>query len=329
MRLPELSNEQRRQLIDAQQAFSGWRPAARELTKMGTLRSQTSKGRRYMYEVHGAVRKSLGPETPALLKTKAEHDARRVALKRSMKAIERRLDDMAPVNRALGLGRMPDIAARIVRALDQTGLLGSHIIVAGTNALYAYEAATGTILPAEQVATTDADLLWDAEEPLELAATGIGVRGSWASCGESIHPSLQTMASMPGTPTDTSSISFARRPTICRLSGEVGTWPQRQWREWNGYWPLHEFQQTIIGAGGRPLLIIVPEPRTFALHKLSDIETRQPPAIEATTRCLACPRRCGVGAYLPAPAILDQGYAVAATGAESVDPGAQDQAKKR
>src|SRR4026207_802205 len=121
MHLPELSNEQRRQLIDAQQAFSGWRPAARELTKMGTLRSQTSKGRRYMYEVHGAVRKSLGPETPALLKTKAEHDVRRAALKRNMKAIERRLDDMAPVNRALRLGRMPDIAARIVRALDQTG----------------------------------------------------------------------------------------------------------------------------------------------------------------------------------------------------------------
>ena len=38
---------------------------------------------------------------------------------------------------------MPTIAARILRALDQAGLLGKHIIVAGTNALYAYETATG------------------------------------------------------------------------------------------------------------------------------------------------------------------------------------------
>jgi hypothetical protein len=114
MSFPELSNEQRRQLIDAQQAFSGWRPAARELAKMGTMRSQTSKGRRYMYEVHGTVRKSLGLETPALLKAEAEHDAPRTALRRSIKAMERRLGDMAPVNRALALGRMPDIAARIV-----------------------------------------------------------------------------------------------------------------------------------------------------------------------------------------------------------------------
>src|SRR5262245_32766102 len=28
------------------------------------------------------------------------------------------------------------------------------------------------------------------------------------------------------------------------------------------------FEQTIIGEDGRPFLIVVPEPRTFALHKL-------------------------------------------------------------
>jgi hypothetical protein len=29
-----------------------------------------------------------------------------------------------------------------------------------------------------------------------------------------------------------------------------------------------QFEQTIIGEDGRPLRIVVPEPRTFALHKL-------------------------------------------------------------
>ena len=177
MPFPELSNEQRRQLIDAQQAFSAWRPAVNELASIGTIRSQTSKGKRYMYEVHGNVRKSLGRETAALLKKKAQHDGRRDALKRTVKTLEKRLSEMAPVNRALGLGRMPTIAARIVRALDREGLLGKHIIVAGTNALFAYEVATGTVLPREHVATTDADLLLDTQESLSLAATGIRREG--------------------------------------------------------------------------------------------------------------------------------------------------------
>jgi Nucleotidyltransferase len=95
-----------------------------------------------MYEVHGAVRKSLGRETPAFIRRKAQHDARRAALSYTIKAVARRLDHMAQVNRALGLGRMPTIAARILRELDREGLLGAHIIVAGANALYAYEART-------------------------------------------------------------------------------------------------------------------------------------------------------------------------------------------
>jgi hypothetical protein len=268
MSFPELSNEQRRQLIDAQQVFSGLRPAARELAKMGTMRSQMSKGRRYIYEVHGTVRKSLGLETPALLKAKAEHDARRSALRRNVQAMERRLADMAPVNRALGLGRMPDIAARIVRALDQAGLLGTHIIVAGTNALYAYEAATGTVLPPEHVATTDADLLWDAEESLELAATGIrreGIMGILRRVDRSFVADYGFNAkNADGYIVDLLCPAADGLPTL----GEVGDLAATPMEGVDWLLGAPRFEQTIIGEDGRPFLIVVPEPRTFALHKL-------------------------------------------------------------
>jgi hypothetical protein len=278
MPLPEMSNEQRRQLIDAQQAFASWLPAARELAKMGTMRSQASKGRRYMYEVHGTVRKSLGPETPALLKAKAEQDARRAALRRSLKAIERRLDDMAPVNRALGLGRMPNIAARIVRALDRASLLGSHIIVAGTNALYAYEAATGTILPTEHVATTDADLLWDAQESLELAVAGVrreGIMGILRRVDHSFVADYRFNArNADGYIVDLLCPETDDTPTLGE-SGDLVATPMKG-VEWLLAAP--RFEQTIVGEDGLPFLIVVPEPRTFALHKLwvSRRDSRQP-----------------------------------------------------
>jgi hypothetical protein len=124
MDFAELSNEQRRQLIDVQQVFSIWRPSHQELEQIGTMRVQSSKGKRYMYQVHGAVRKSMGRETPALIEQKSRHDAKREALRKSTKSLQKRLDDMAPVNRALGLGRIPAIAARILRELDREGLPG-------------------------------------------------------------------------------------------------------------------------------------------------------------------------------------------------------------
>lgn len=56
-------------------------------------------------------------------------------------------------------------------------MLGSHIIVIGTNALYASEAISGTLIGSEHVATTDADLLWDTRHSLLLAATGVKREG--------------------------------------------------------------------------------------------------------------------------------------------------------
>jgi hypothetical protein len=268
MAFPELTNEQRRQLIDAQQAFAAWRPAARELDKLGTLRAQASKGRRYVYEVHGTVRKSLGPETPSLIKRKAQHDARRAALKNTVRGLRKRLNDMAPVNRALGIGRIPTIAARILRELDSEGLLGTHIIVAGTNALYAYETATGTVLPTEHVATTDADLLWDTKQSLLLAATGVrreGIMGVLRRVDHSFVAHYGFNAT-----NDEGYIVDLLCPetddlTTMKAGADLEATPMPG-TEWLLAAP--QFEQTIVGQDGWPLRIVVPEPRTFALHKL-------------------------------------------------------------
>ncbi len=264
----ELSNEQRRQLIDAQQAFAAWRPAASELDKLGTLRSQASKGRRYMYEVHGSVRRSLGRETPELLRQKARHDAHRATLKQTVRALEKRLDDMAPVNRALGLGRIPTIAARILRALDREGLLGTHVIVAGTNALYAYEAATGTLLPTEHVATGDADLLWDTKQSLLLAATGMRREGLMGILRR-VDRSFVANYGFNATNNEGYVVDL-----LCPETDDITTvnagadleavpMPGIEW-----LLRAPQFEQTIIGGDGKPLRIAVPDPRAFALHKL-------------------------------------------------------------
>jgi hypothetical protein len=268
MTFAELSNEQRRQLVDAQQAFAAWRPARLELDRLGTMRTQSSKGKRYVYAVHGSVRRSLGRETAALLHRKAQHDARRAALGRTIRSLEARLDQMAPVNRALDLGRMPTIAARVLRELDREGLLGTHIIVAGTNALYAYETATGTVLPSDQVATTDADLLWDTRQSLLLAATGVRREGIMGILRK-VDRSFVADYGFNATNSDGYIVDLLCPKTddltAMKAGGDLEATPMAG-TEWLLASP--QFEQTSIGEDGRPFRIVVPEPRTFALHKI-------------------------------------------------------------
>lgn len=264
----ELSNEQRRQLIDAQQVYQSWRQNSEALSGLGTLRWQVSKGQRYLYEVHEGVRKSVGRETPTLIQRKAKHDENRQELQRLVKGLTTRLNEMAPVNRALRLNRVPNIAAGIIRELDREGLLGSHIIVAGTNALYAYEAATGTVLGSEHVATGDADLLWDTRQSLLLAATGIrpqGIMGLLRRVDPTFRADYGLVAAnsqgyvvdllCPETD-DLKSITPANDLEPTQIAGVE--------------WLLASPRQTeiVIAQDGWPLQMIVPEPRTFALHKL-------------------------------------------------------------
>ena len=72
------------------------------------------------------------------------------------------------LNRALRVGRMPNIAVAILTRLANTGL-DEHFRVVGTHALYAYEAAAGVRFASEITATRDIDLLWDTRKRVTFA----------------------------------------------------------------------------------------------------------------------------------------------------------------
>lgn len=268
MDFSELSLEQRRQLIDAQQLFSAWRPAAVELASMGGLYWNTSKGRRYLYEKREGKLRSLGRETAELQKRKADHDLRAKELRTRLRPLAARTEKMAPVNRAIGIGRIPSIAAKILRELDMEGLLGSHIVVAGTNALYAYEIAAGVRVGGEHVATGDADLLWDARRSLQLSSAGIVRRQGFMSILKRADSSFVAQHGLVATNSSGYIVDLIipeQKPPELISAGGVDAQPI-EGMEWLLAAP--QFEQTIIAADGVPLRIVVPEPRTFALHKL-------------------------------------------------------------
>lgn len=265
----ELSEEQRRQLIDAQHLFSALWPTELDLQNGARLVWHSSKGRKYIYENIRGKRRSLGPATPQLVKRKKENDARTKELRSRLKSLNARADEMAPINRAYGLGRLPEIAAKIIRELDREGLLGQHIRIAGTNALYAYEMAAGVFIGGRYTATGDADLIWDVSQSLLLSATGVVRKDGLMSVLRRVDRSFRADYGLICT-NDRGYIVDLIVPEseaipIMRPEGDIEA------QAITGIEALLSgppFEQIVVGGDGKPVRMVVPDPRAFALHKL-------------------------------------------------------------
>jgi hypothetical protein len=261
--LTEFSNEQRRQLIDVRQAFTAWREAARK-EKPGSLRWVTRKGAEYLYRKSQGSERSLGrrsPETEAIMK---EHEQLRERRKKGLV----RLGSMARVNRALYLNRVPREPSLILRELDTAGLLGKHLFVIGTNALYAYEARAGVLFESGLLATNDFDLLWDAKDNLRLLVTGISPDGVLGILRRA-DPSYSTAN---GTRAQNANGYFVDLfcpeldPPAEKLSRRVLDPIAAEGIDWLVKAP--KVEETVIGSDGMALYLPCVDPRVFALHKL-------------------------------------------------------------
>jgi hypothetical protein len=265
MRFAELTNEQRRQLIDVAQVFVVWRNAMRK-TMPGSLRWVTRKGTEYLYRKTGKSERSLGRRSPGTEAIIAEHVRQRARLKQS----GARLKAMARVNRALYLNRVPKDAALILRELDAAGLLGKHLFVIGTNALYAYEMRAGILFESSILATNDFDLLWDARDSLRLAVSGISPEGVLGILKRA-DPSFSS-ADDYGFRAQNASGYFVDlfcpeiEPPPSKLAAKDIEPIPTKGADWLIGAP--KMEETVIGWDGMPLYMPCVDPRVFAMHKL-------------------------------------------------------------
>jgi hypothetical protein len=282
----ELTEDQRRQLIDARQLFDLWREADafRRHSCRGSMHWRHIRGRDYLYHNVGKAKRSLGPRdarTEQILREFTEQSNR---VKERLETLDGRIKAMAPVNRAMGLGRVPSLAARILRRLDVAGLLGRHLFVVGTHALYAYEAAAGVIFESGLTTTADIDLLWDDRRRLTLALVDARAEGVLGLLKKVDH----TFEARPGDfraandesyyvdllrPMEKDELRTARMRLGEADDLEAGATTGLEWLI-----NAPKFEQIVIGADGKPLFLSSIDPRVFALHKLwvSQRDDREP-----------------------------------------------------
>lgn len=139
---------------------------------------KSTNGKEYLGRKYGASWKSLGVRSPETERKKLDYTEARTALRQRVTKLRKRLDSMAAVNRALRLGRIPKTPARILRKLDDVGLLDGQLVVVGTHSMFAYEARSGVLFESDLTATSDIDLMFDVRHRLSLAVSeGVPTNG--------------------------------------------------------------------------------------------------------------------------------------------------------
>lgn len=188
--------------------------------------------------------------------------------------LRERVVEQARICKAYRINRVPRITVKILRELDQQGLLGDHVIVVGTNALFAYEAAAGAFFEDSHIATEAVDILWDARKKLTLDIGKGGSSGNFIDILRKVDKTFKIhkddkfrVSNRDGYMVD-----------LLKTCGNTGSGPRQmggpgditavetQDLEWLLSMP--KFEQIVIGDDGMSALCIVPDPRAFALHKL-------------------------------------------------------------
>ncbi|MCB2079777.1 MAG: hypothetical protein KDE55_19045, partial [Novosphingobium sp.] len=166
------------------------------------------------------------------------------------------------IARALRLPLLSADAGPILREADRRSLLGSHLLVVGTNAMAAYALeAAGTFrdVPDE---TEDFDLAWTADEPedgTQLWDMLKAVDPTFTINTEREFQARNAKAyevELLVAPSRVETLAGKDRPRPVPL-------PEQEW-----LLPGRRVDQVVPCRDGSPARIVAPDPRWFALHKL-------------------------------------------------------------
>lgn len=259
------TTEQERALINMRQRYGAWIEAERALFAMPyDLRRKKVGAYEYLYEIsdRGGNGKSLGAwdeEKDAQFQTYKETKA---ALKERRDGAREALGESSRIARALRLPLLSADAGPILREADRRSLLGSHLLVVGTNAMTAYALEAAGIFRDVPDETEDFDLAW-AADTLEAEAR------VWEML-KAVDPTftINTEREFQARNAKAYEVELLVAPSRAQtLAGKDRPrpvpLPEQEW-----LLPGRRVDQIVPCRDGSPARIAAPDPRWFALHKL-------------------------------------------------------------
>lgn len=277
-----------RERVNQRQLWEAWLEA--ELTRrhsfMGSLDWESRNDREYLYSRKRGISKSLGPRSPETEAVREAFHTGRAENAERLKGLAGEMTTQAAIVQSLGLGRVPQPAARILRAL-RTGLVRPNLRVVGTNALYAYEALAGVVVSADSTATGDIDVLVDDRNRLKFVLEEGEVPGIANLLAREVDASFKPRGPRDFRLTNSKGymVEFIRpepRPLYRKMPGaapaaEGDVEPAMiEGLQWLVNAPAVD--TVVLDERGFPAPMRAPDPRYWAAHKLwlSEREHREP-----------------------------------------------------
>lgn len=264
--LDRFSDEQARCLINLDQHYRVWIEAEQSLVALPyDLRRKLVAGRSYLYEIYdrGGNGRSLGPWSTVNEARFSTYHERKAELKARRDASRAVLNETARLCRALRVPMLADAAGAILREADRRRLLGSHLLVVGTNAMVAYAVEAGGFIREAPDETQDFDMAWSAlkaERDGEVLWNMLkAVDKTFTVNTERTFQARNAKAyevEILVAPSRATTMSPLDRPRPVTL-------PEQEWLL-NGY-PV---DRVVVCRDSTPARIIAPDPRWFALQKL-------------------------------------------------------------
>lgn len=193
--LLDQSESQKRQFIDAETVFLAAAKAKKAAAEVrGSMLWRDLRGKSTLIRTSASsAQKSLGlrgTETEAIY---ASFMARKQAAEERLKALKAQLATQQRLNRALRVGRVPNVVVGVLNALESMGVQ-EHFLVVGTHALYAYETAAGVRISAEAMATRDVDLLFNTRKRIAFVTAMKLLDSSLIGVLRKVDPSFEVVA---------------------------------------------------------------------------------------------------------------------------------------
>lgn len=285
----KMTDNQRRVFIDTVQLYEAFLDAHKKfLSYAGGMHWKKSKGREYLFRSRDryGYGKSLGVRSAETEKILEDFRKAKKSFKERMSVLKERLKEQARFCKAAMIQRVPRIVTHILRVLVQQNLLGKNIVVVGTNALYAYEAAAGIFFDRPIMETKDMDILWDIRPKLTLLADDETEPGGLLTLLRKTDRSFELSSSQRFRAVNRHGyiVDLIKAEPKKVMTGEPrrmgGPGDLEAIEIRNLHWLLNspKFSQVVIGDDGYPSEMAVPDPRAFVLHKfwLSGQTDREP-----------------------------------------------------
>jgi hypothetical protein len=266
-----------RQLIDSVTVFTEYSRVREQAGRYaGSMYWKTENGYEYLVKTKPRSRKQerLGVRSEASELIFNEFTARKQAEEARLQSLKTALTEAERLNKALKVGRTPQLVVDILNTLADAGLQ-QHFTVVGTHALYAYELAAGVRIVQSALATQDVDLLWDARKRVQFMADMENLDASMLGVLRRADPSFIRKEGQNETAINSSGfeVDFLRRQPV-----EDDPHPFRFSSDDEDLWPVQairasvltsapKFEHVVVSSNGKMALMNTIAPEAFVEFK--------------------------------------------------------------